>query len=211
MSNEGNLNQQLFGIYCQLDIEAFMVQLRSIMDYSVAVVKSFASKPGQLPDSFRKLRDSIGKYGSKLPDGVEDLIREANWFDAIRMVRNALVHEGAVSIVFQSEPDELLFQVRSAKGQNLIERHGFMYNENVVHFDRFAAWAMAHVLRYLDSLGKLLMEKAPPSIGPSRSYSPGFDELRGWMRNLAELLGQQTDNTIRNCASSPSIQTHSQS
>jgi len=188
MAQQKTLDDSIWRAYSQIDIEAFLVQLRSLMDYSVAIIDSFAPKQNQIPQSFRKLRDSIERHGSKLPFGAESIVREAGWFDTIRVMRDALVHDGAEPLVFCDASEGILFQVHTGNTHRFFVRSGFMYNENVVYFDRFAAWSLAHTLRYLDLIGRLLIVESlsGPTIGPSSSYCLGFNELRKWMRNFSQ-------------------------
>lgn len=206
MCLEKKLDESLWRHYSQLDIQAFLVDLRSMMDYSVVMIDSFAPKPNQLPDSFRKLRESVDKYGARLPKGVETLLKSANWFDSIRSIRDALVHQGAEPMVFCGAADGILFQIHTAKTYPFFSRSGFMYNENVVYFDRFAAWAMAHTLCFLDSLGHLFYEhtRQEKSVGPASSYCMGFDELRRWMRSFSHAM------RVDSAAGVPASENHSQ-
>lgn len=180
------LHQNLWRLYSSVDIEAMMTQLRSIMDYSAEVIDSFAPKPNQLPMSFRKLRESLSEYTSRLPAGVEAIVREAAWFDTVRDVRDALVHRGAEQLVFCSASEGILFQVHIGVGDGLVKHPHLMYNDNVVDFSRFAAWTFSCLLYYLDELGRALQYKfePPASTGLSSSYCPGFTVLRDWMRAL---------------------------
>ena len=190
MAQQQVLHRNLWRLYSSADIEAMMMQLRSIMDYSVEVIDSFAPKPKQLTKSFRELRDSLEKYASRLPAGVEPIVREAAWFDTVRTVRDALVHSGAEPLVFCSPSEGILFQVRIGVGDGLVRHPVLMHNHNVVDFCRFAAWIFSCLLFYLDELGRVLLSRfeSPSNSGPSSSYCPGFSVLRDWMIALLERL-----------------------
>ena len=164
------------------------------MDYSVQIIEAYAPKKKQLPDSFNQLRSHIDKYKNKLPAGVELLVRDADWFEDIRALRDNFIHRGAESLVFDSDNGEHLFQIYgSGMRKNLISKPLLMHNENVVYFDRFAGWLFAMVLHYLDSLGVLFAGTHPPKmrVGPVSSFCPGFEDLRTWMRCLVAEPGSE--------------------
>ena len=189
LAAESEMGRGPWRSYTQLDVEFFIIQLRSIMDYSVAVIDEFAPKKGQLPESFNKLRAGIDKYAVKLPVGVEPLVRGAHWFDDMRAIRDGLIHRGAQSLVFDGAPDEYLFQVYGAgMSRNIIFKSALMHNENVVYFDRFSAWLFGCVLDYLNALGEMFAgrSKSVSGIGQASSYCPGFADLRDWMQQLVD-------------------------
>lgn len=196
MALRQTLHQNLWRLYSSVDIEAMMTQMRSIMDYSAEVIDSFAPKPKQLPTSFRKLRESLGDYASRLPAGVEPIVREAAWFDTVRAVRDALVHKGAEPLVFASASEGILFQIHIGAEDGMVRHPALMYNDNVVDFRRFAAWTFSGLLFYLDQLGHVLRTRfePPANTGPSSSYCPGLSVLRDWMSGLLDhLRSTETD------------------
>jgi hypothetical protein len=187
---DGQLHESHWSAYASADVEAIFVQLRSILDYSTAILDGFAPKRGQLPSSFRKLLDGLDRYRDRLPDGAASLLDEAYWFSSLRSARDAIVHEGGKVVVFCGPRDGILFQVYEQRHNAIIHLNPLMYNENVVHFDRFIAWQFSHILSYLDAIGRLFIDRAPrdPSIGPVSSYSLGFSLLKKWITELRSEL-----------------------
>ena len=191
MVRQGSLDMGHWRSYSQLDIEHYFVQLRSIFDYLAMCISASAVKKGQLPPSFRALKNSISKYQGKIHPDIVLMVSTADWFDEIRAIRDGLVHEGAQPLIFDDETDSILFQVHPASGlNNMISKKYMMHNDNVAFFDRFAAWSFSHALTAIDCVGVAISEgkRSHNGLGSSRSYSPGFITLKDWMLNLQKLL-----------------------
>ena len=187
---EGKLNTDSWRSFSSLDIENLFVQVRSSMDHATELLQVNLPKGGQLPESFNKLHSSIDKYRPRLPVEFQHLIESARWFDQMRGIRDALVHQGGMSLVFGEPAETLLFQIYG-KGMNGYASHpALMFNENVVHFERYAALLVANLLVFLDKLGSLLrlIDPTAMEIGPVRSYSTGIPLLRAWMVQTRQSL-----------------------
>lgn len=177
--------------YSQLDIEHYFIQLRSIFDYLAVCISASATKKGQLPKSFRALKNSISRHQKKIHPDIVAMISTADWFDEIRDVRDGLIHEGAQTLIFDDETDSILFQVHPASGvRSMISKKHMMYNDNVAYFDRFAAWSFSHALTAIDCVGVAISEEKQfsNSVGPSRSYCDGFLTLKNWILDLREIV-----------------------
>lgn len=98
---KGELDSPLWERFVSTDIDLFHVEIRSLFDYVArALIRVSGSSPGQLPNSFRKLRDWIANYPTRVPRFGEDLaqaITSCDWFSEIRGVRDAIVHSGGVT------------------------------------------------------------------------------------------------------------------
>ena len=171
----GILPQAIWCRYAEVDIESLLVQFRSIFDYAARTIEAFAPKRKQLPLSFRSLRENLDKYANRLPEGIEPLIRSADWFDLCVKVRDEIVHGGGHPVVFPSKDEGTLFQVYGGAYQRLIFLRSGMHNENVVRLDRYVAYMFGNTLAFLDMLGKLLMVKCqqPVGNGPTTTYCFG--------------------------------------
>lgn len=191
---QGHLHQGDWQSYSSLDIENFFVQVRSVMDHVAELLRVTLPKGKQLPESFRRLRESMTKYSTRLPAIVIDLVIEASWFDQMRDTRDALVHQGGYSLIFGEPHDGVLFQVFGKRHNNCICHPVAMFNANVVHFDLYAALMMANVLTFLDRLGVAIALSFPSTSkpGPTRCYYSGFQLLLHWMRQtLSKLKNNQ--------------------
>lgn len=194
MTRDGDLHESVWRVYSQLDIEHYYVQLRSVLDYLAVLIAESAPKRGQLPTSFRSLRESIGKYGQKVHPEIALMVSSAHWFDELRAIRDSIVHDGAQPMVFSDSNDWLLFQVHGSGLRNMVSKPFMLHNENVAYFDRFVAWSLSHTLSALDCVGACLFANTqfPINVGPARSYCFGFNEIRGWMRELLQRLEAST-------------------
>lgn len=190
LAMEGTLPRETWRKFSSIDVEHMFVQVRSAMDHVAEALKVFLPKGGQLPVSFRKLRDSIEKYDQRLPPQVTELIKSSEWFDELRAVRDALVHQGGESIVFGEPSDGILFQVHINSFYRVVSRRALMLNEHVVHFDQYAGLMVANLMHFLDRLGVMLHATRPglASIGSVRSYWLGFQILEHWMRTALRSL-----------------------
>jgi hypothetical protein len=184
------LEKGLWRSFSSVDIENVFVQVRSLMDHVSDLIRDHVPKGDQLPHSFDKLRSSMDKYRSRLSVQLQELVESALWFDHMRGIRNALVHEGGMSLVFGEPGESLHFQVYGKNVKGYISHPALMFNENVVHFERYAALLLANLLGFLDNLGRILRstDSAPGWVGRARNYSPGFAVLRAWMVQTRQFL-----------------------
>lgn len=190
MRKEGDNNQHIDNYwhqYVAVDIEHFHTEIRSILDYISKSIGHALGLSGQLPKSFRKLREGIDKY-RKIPENVSSIISNANWFSELRGVRDALIHQGANTIVFGGRSEGILFQILKNDVNRIIDKEIFLFNPNVVYFDRYAAYYFCHLVVLLESIfTELSREWAfKMKFGPTRSFSPGYGVIQDWATNLAK-------------------------
>src|SRR5262249_46711722 len=63
----GQLTEDSWRMFAALDIEHFHIEVRSILDYAALSIRAVSGKKsGQLPDSFRKLRQGCTEKNSSL-------------------------------------------------------------------------------------------------------------------------------------------------
>jgi hypothetical protein len=191
LAHQGALNTGAWSSFSSLDIENFFVQMRSIMDHVAEILQSLLPKGKQLPESFRRLRESLDKYRTRLPSDIAALVAGANWFDEMRSARDALVHQGGYSLVFSEPKDGILFQVYGKGHKGCFSHPAIMFNDNVVRFDRYASHVVSNLLVFLDRLGAALLSKttAIGSVpGQVRCSSMGFALLRLWISDFLSVL-----------------------
>src|SRR5690606_9858380 len=85
MRNEAQRNEHLrsrWSYYAAADIQSIHVDLRSILDYAARAIPAlFSMKPGQTPDSFRKLQDWAEEHPSRIDSALRDVLLEQRaWF-----------------------------------------------------------------------------------------------------------------------------------
>lgn len=192
LSAKNQLHTESWRSFSSLDIENLFVQVRSSMDHATELIQYHLpnGKGGQLPDSFNKLHGSIDKYDSRLPEQLQKLIRSAKWFDQMRCIRDALVHQGGMPLVFGEPAENLQFQIYGKAMIGYVSHPALMFNESVVYFERYTALLVANLFVFLNSLGLILqsIESTSMKMGPVRSYTQGYSLLRGWMIETRQFL-----------------------
>jgi hypothetical protein len=188
---KGKVGAFIWMQFASLDIEHFHVELRSIFDYVAEILRNLAKKPGQLPEhSFRKLYDKVNektRHRDNLGEEASDLILSASWHSELRGIRDAILHQGAHTLVFGSPTDGILFQVHKSGFQQLVKHNdALMWNENVVDFQLYAGLYFAKAIVFLEQLGKFLATRFPQQLpNPNaRANFGGFGILRDWMSRL---------------------------
>lgn len=192
MQKEGNTIEhidQAWMRYASVDIEHFHTEIRSIMDYAAKAIGYALGLSGKLPDSFRKLRDNVKKY-KMIPKEIVSLILNAYWFSELRGIRDALIHSGADTLVFGNRNEGILFQIFKRDINKIIDREIFLFNPNIVYFDRYASYYFCHLIIFLESIFIELSKnwQFNISFGPVRSYSPGFAILLTWSTSLVQQM-----------------------
>lgn len=207
LSARSQLHTESWRSFSGLDIENLFVQVRSSMDHATELIQHHLpkGKGGQLPDSFNKLHGSIDKYDSRLPEQLQKLIRSAKWFDQMRSIRDALVHQGGTPLVFGEPAESLQFQIYGKSMNGYVFHPALMFNENVVYFERYTALLLANLLVFLNDLGLILqsIESTSMKIGPVRSYTQGYSLLRGWMIETRQFLLMSPTERLTNDSKSP--------
>lgn len=190
LAHQGNLHNEAWRSFSSLDIENFFVQMRSTMDHVAEILQRLLQKGKQLPESFRKLRESLQKYRNRLPVEIANIIEAASWFDQMRSARDALVHQGGFSLVFCEPQDGILFQVYGKGHDGYFSHPSMMFNDNIVRFDRFASLLVSNLLVFLDHIGVALYKTTTLSmkVGPVQSSCMGFPLLQQWMNELVCVL-----------------------
>ena len=126
----------LWRYFAACDINLFYIELRSIFDYIAQVIRLVSDCPGQVTDKgFRKLRNWVnkGSNDARIGQDLAEFVRSCSWFDELRGIRDAIVHQGSVTLAFP-EKNRLLFQVYGARMGPQVHTPLFMYNEHVIDF-----------------------------------------------------------------------------
>lgn len=176
--------------YAKVDISHFHTEIRSVLDHTAKTIDIFSSKPGQIPPSFRKLLENLNRYKNKIDPGIYKLLEEIDWFREIQEVRDSLIHEGAETLVFGEPQEGILFQVyRGSNTKQLIRKQYMHYNQNVIYFERYAAFYFACLLIFIDAIANEYITKFNwQGISQPKVYSPGFATIRDWIINLIEIV-----------------------
>jgi len=216
--NEQAVNDAALGTrwssYASLDIESWHSQFRSLLDYVAGVIRELAQRKDQVSDSFTTLwerasgktldreggdpkdtvrgQESCLEFEKKLGTDWLELLKTATWYPQGISIRDQTVHFGAQTMVFGEASDGILFQVVGKRGDRLAhERPDLMFNNNVVHFDRYAAYFTACLLTWLEkyaciAYGRLGMMERQGSF----TTHFGFEVLVKWVDALISRVRQ---------------------
>jgi hypothetical protein len=204
MRLEAPLNKHIdlwWRYYAGADIEFWYVNFRSLLDQVADVIVLDASLPSALR-SFRKiyertrpdkLRETGGaRLAGSMGNGWLTLVQSAVWFPQILAARDGIVHLGGSAMVFGDASKGILFQVHGRRYHNLVGNQTFMYNSNVVMFDRYAASLTCHLVIFLEDFSRALyrsLGKSPRFHLSPRTYHPGWGTLSAWANAALATLG----------------------
>jgi hypothetical protein len=184
------LNKYLWMYFAAADINMFHVTFRSTFDYTAKFINFLHVKPGQIPDTFDKLKNWAFKSESntqKLGEDIIGLLQSCDWFNGLRSIRNSIVHNGGSTLVFPIE-GRICFQVHdNYKNKILIPE--IMFNENVVDFELYAGLFLSYLMVFLEDLSQITKNRINISaIGANaKSYHSGLQVTRNWMRDIISL------------------------
>lgn len=192
---EGKLPETLWFLFSRADVAQFHISARAIYDYFAAVMAITSSRPANIPDTFRKLRDKIERYCVHLDPRVVHLLRGARTFDSLRGIRDAITHENALVLTFPDK-ENILFQVFVGSRRCVVDK-AFMENDNVAYFKRYAASVLGAIYLMADTLALIVYDIAAISRdgGRSRLTHPGLQVIRPWLTEYMEILRGDTSAT----------------
>lgn len=191
--------------FASVDIEHFFVEFRSIMDYVAEIIVITAKKRGQLPKevskttSFEGLKNWVQKSpGNKarLGEEISEVIESAKWFSSIRSIRDELVHEGGLTLVFMEPKEGILFQVYSGF-KNLVNHEIIMYNYNIAYFDRFVAIYFSHLLLFLEGFAKAIRSILELKHIDIKATGGCSNVVIGWMDSIIDMNTLPLSHTFR--------------
>jgi len=190
MRTEATSNAHIRGVwtsYASVDIELWHADFRSLLDHISSVMCRLADRKGQVPPSFTRLHERAKKpapdFVKKLGVDWVKLLQTARWYPRILWVRDELLHRGGQSLVFEKPSDGILFQVLAGSTFKMsITEPGLMFNPNVVYFERYAAYFVAHLLLFLEEFSLIAYRrlKIIPSVEGANIHF-GFGTLMSWI------------------------------
>lgn len=178
----GDLPDGLWRPFAECDIRLYHVELRSLLDHVAECMNWIAPKPGQIDESFTTLYEKLPKYESRLGPGLAGLVRRCTWYPYMQEMRDDITHSSPLTLVFPI-PGRITFQVY-APGRGPRVLPGFMYNDAIIDFEKYAAMQMANVFCLLDDLGQIGLASLPAAGPQSRNQHSGYGVLRAWILSL---------------------------
>ena len=165
-----------------MDVEAFHIYVRSIMDHADGLLVAFADKPGQVGKasdwgSFHPRLNWLGKNpgnAGRLGADLTALVLDTGpWFSDLCDVRDEIAHRGALTLAFGEPEDGILFQIHDARLRRLVSQNDLvMKDANVAYFDRYAALYLAHVLVFLEDLTDLIYSRLSLQRADNATWAP---------------------------------------
>lgn len=190
---KGNLNDTAWAYFAQGEIEFFLIAMRSAFDFISSLLLLASEAPGQMKQrSFQKLRNWILDVGNIKRAGadVTAILNKCDWFEQLRALRDAIVHNGAETIIFTAEKGRILFLiVQGSRPYDFTSVPCIMYNENVADFEMFAAMYYGYFIALLEEVSMLVLKKTGLKYhgrDPSASH-PGIQILQDLMEKLLAL------------------------
>lgn len=199
--SSGQLDDGRWNVFTTADIDLFHVEFRSLFDYLSRLLVAVANKPGQVPKdaSFERLSNWAGnadnRPSEKLGEDLVSVIKIADWFPLIRMIRNSTVHYGAETLVFYDKP-RILFQTYNGGGRDkIIDLSELMYNSNVVDFELYAGVFYGYLIDYLEEVAKCVYLRLGLTRreGGTRHHNSGIATAKRWMEAVQQ--ARQTAST----------------
>lgn len=194
------LTEENWTDFAQLDVDHFFMKVSSIFDYVAETLDQVADNPTGIHEDYRDkgnfatLRQGMmnrktGEENSiNLGKELAELIKQVNWFDTIRQVRNSIMHKGSFTLVF-ADKNRILFQVTkcSEKLKSIPE----IINDNVVDFELFAGLYFGYLLAFLEDFAINVEKRLPQNIRnrvhfPSTKLFEHFPTIFKWMKELLD-------------------------
>jgi hypothetical protein len=188
--------------FTALDIDSFHVTIRSLFDYAAYLLCLISDKPGQMPlprdacsaltgqASFQELRTwaAMPSSGKRASARFIAAIRDCEWFETVREVRNTIIHYGGGSFVIHEKPTVAFQATRGGDHSYILSIPEVMHNEHVVGFNLYAGLIYANLLDFLEEVGALIFDWLSVPLETveerSRSQHPGMRLGREWITQV---------------------------
>ncbi len=145
-------------IYQGIDVEFIYIKYRSIIDYTVELIKAiFPETEGA------KLEGKFAYFSDVMKNNIDfdKYILSSNWFQSIKNIRDNVVHHGATCYIYNGK--SLGFQMYDLDLNNLVldtEEYMRMRNDdNVYRLDRYLVINLAYLYYFLNICFKAVSKK----------------------------------------------------
>jgi len=188
--------------YAGAAIEYWHIRVQTLLDHLASIINRLTKRNASRKDSFYELYKCAEKPMSDpgLQDATIELgadwftvMRSATWYPTLRAVRNEVVHRGGHTMVFLPPSDGILFQIhKGGSFKSAVDAEPLMLNQNVVFFDRYAAFFLSNVLLFLEDFATTAYARLRLEArlnGTMRHF--GFGTLMRWIDSTIEAATQQ--------------------
>lgn len=187
--SRGELDKLLGSQFAACDIDLFHVQYRSLFYHLAKIIGILSTRPGTVPDSFRKLREWVSRpeNSNRIADDLTRVVASCDWFTDMREVRDSIVHRDGRTLVFPEE-NRILFQVHEGF-KNKVNIPEIMFNENIVDFELYAGLLMGYLIAYLEDVSKIAQRRLElKKIGwDAKSYHGGLRVIHEWVERVCAM------------------------
>lgn len=192
----GNLDDVRWIRFIEADVHLFHVEFRSLFDHLASIIRHVADKPGQVKigestssASFEKLRNWVTASrgnANRLGTDLAAIVESCGWFDDLREVRNALVHQGGTTTTFIEGKGRVLFQVHDRNLRAKVLTREVMYKSGIVDFERYAGVYLGYLLELLDEVGSVVHKRLrlEDKTNLVTYRHPALSVVRDWVRTL---------------------------
>jgi hypothetical protein len=167
--------------FIKSDIHAFHVELRSVFDTIALIIadRLESRRSGKL-DSFRKLRDMVSNSSDKkniLPPIYSRLVSECDWFDQMRDLRDAIMHQNKDAWVRWRTDGHIVFALSHGSRLKLMNlednaclRH-FLW-QNLILFAPYAGYYFGRLIAFLNRLSCIVAYDVDLELSPHLPWAP---------------------------------------
>ena len=169
--------------YGLLEIENFMIQLRSACDHLTPFIGLLSNKP--IPTSFRRFRDRFlsGKY----PDSpvLTELMSNTEWFPELCSIRDSITHQGGNTLILHRPDQGIQFRVAGLLGKEPYHNPIYLIGARA-KFNLFAAFYFAYYIWFRDQLGTLLSKTLDVPLQEGDGLTLRQSPILSWIDDLIE-------------------------
>ena len=188
LRDQAVLDPMSWMLFASSDVTSFLANLRALFDHLARALRAAAPEPGGIPhQSFNDLRKWVARsdinQARQLGVWARDLVREADWFDEVRMLRDELLHYDAKAIVFPTERGISLQVYKQTRV--LIAERLLLGTNGLPSFERVASAALSQTHVMLEeAAGGIAEALQVDDRGSGQSVHPGLGTIARWTDDL---------------------------
>lgn len=168
------LDKESWMRFAAINIKHFYIDYRSLFDFLAEAIGLVSDSPSQIPTSFNKLKKWTNKPNNvkRLGNDLADVVRSCEWFEDLKDVRDSIIHEGDLILVFPTK-GKILFQIHDKKNlkRKILEPEIIMNNKNVADFELYAGLYLGYLIAYLEEVSEVIISRLNLSIKKLTSKS----------------------------------------
>lgn len=196
----GTLDRWRWMYFASSDVTAFFTFARSLFDHLSRAIGIAAPHGGSVKsDSFNGLvrwvtKSPPDRVERNLGEALATVVASATWFQAIRSIRDSMLHLDAMTLVFpgtEVEPPEAIgIQLWTRKGQALVEPALLLPdNENIASFERLSVAMLSRIYQLLDDVAEPMRALVGIGVDPHGGsvHHPAFAVIERWTHEALQV------------------------